>query len=166
MKNLLNSTDIATLFLDKELNIRRFTDQTTKLFKLRPIDIGRPFTDMVTDLQYPEITEHAREVLRTLIYKETDISTMDQRWFTVRIMPYRTFDDHIDGLVITFIDITKAKKLENELAIVNKNERGKQASDLIVADKEVVFQHEEKEKLQVELNKAIELLKKHNLYKP
>jgi two-component system CheB/CheR fusion protein len=115
MKNLLNSTDIATLFLDKELNIRRFTDQTTHLFKLRQTDIGRPFTDMVTDLQYPEITEHAREVLRTLIYKETDISTMDQRWFTVRIMPYRTFDDHIDGLVITFINITKAKKLEAEL---------------------------------------------------
>jgi two-component system CheB/CheR fusion protein len=115
MKNLLNSTDIATLFLDKELNIRRFTDQTTQLFKMRQTDIGRPFTDMVTDLQYPEITEHAREVLRTLIFKETDISTMDQRWFTVCIMPYRTFDDHIDGLVITFINITKAKKLEAEL---------------------------------------------------
>ena len=115
MKNLLNSTDIATLFLDKELNIRRYTDTITKLFKLRPTDIGRPFTDMVTDLQYPEITNHAQEVLRTLVFKESDISTNDQRWFTVRIMPYRTYDDHIDGLVITFIDITKAKKLEEEL---------------------------------------------------
>ncbi|KAF0197778.1 MAG: Uncharacterized protein FD166_1678 [Bacteroidetes bacterium] len=115
MKNLLNSTDIATLFLDKELNIRRFTDQITKLFKLRQTDIGRPFTDMVTDLQYPDIKAHANEVLRTLIFKETSISTNDQRWFTVRIMPYRTFDDHIDGLVITFIDITEAKKLEAEL---------------------------------------------------
>jgi len=166
MKNLLNSTDIATLFLDKELNIRRFTDQLTKLFKLRQIDIGRPFTDMVNDLQYPEITDHALEVLRTLVFKETDISTRDQRWFTVRIMPYRTFDDHIDGLVITFIDITKAKKAEAELANTNKDERGKRASDLIVADKEVVFQHEEKEKLEAELKKAIELLKKHNLYQP
>lgn len=115
MKNLLNSTDIATLFLDKELNIRRFTDQTTHLFKLRQTDIGRPFTDMVTDLQYPEITVDANEVLRTLVYKETDITTHDQRWFTVRIMPYRTFEDHIDGLVITFIEITKAKNLENQL---------------------------------------------------
>jgi two-component system CheB/CheR fusion protein len=115
MKNLLNSTDIATLFLDKELNIRRFTDQLTKLFKLRPTDIGRPVTDMVTDLQYPEMTNHAIDVLRTLIFKETSISTHDQRWFTVRIMPYRTFDDHIDGLVITFIDISEAKKLEAEL---------------------------------------------------
>ena len=163
MKNLLNSTDIATLFLDKELNIRRFTDQLTKLFKVRQIDIGRPFTDMVTELQYPEITVDANEVLRTLVFKEIDITTHDQRWFAVRIMPYRTFDDHIDGLVITFIDITKAKKLEAELAIVNKDERSKRASDLIVADKEVIFQHEEKTKLEAELHKAIDLLKKHNL---
>jgi len=116
MKNLLNSTDIATLFLDKELNIRRFTDQLTKLFKLRATDIGRPFTDMVSNLEYPEMTDHAKEVLRTLVFKETSISTNDQKWFTVRIMPYRTFDDHIDGLVITFIEITEAKKLEEELS--------------------------------------------------
>jgi two-component system CheB/CheR fusion protein len=115
MKNLLNSTDIATLFLDKELNIRRFTDETTKLFKLRQTDIGRPFTDMVSELKYPEITQHAIEVLRILVFKETEIETNDHRWFIVRIMPYRTYDDRIDGLVITFIDITKAKKLEVEL---------------------------------------------------
>jgi len=163
---LLNSTDIATLFLDKELNIRRFTDQLTKIFKLRSIDIGRPFTDMVTDLQYPEITNDAQQVLRTLVFKETDISTHDQRWFTVRIMPYRTFDDHIEGLVLTFIDITKAKKLEAELAIANNNERGKRASDLIIANKEVIFRDEENKKLAAELNNAIEILKKHNLYKP
>jgi len=84
MKNLLNSIDVATLFVDKELNIRRFTDQLTKLIKLRPIDIGRPFTEMVSDLQYPEIANNATEVLRTLIFNETDISTNDGRWFTVR----------------------------------------------------------------------------------
>ena len=115
MKNLLNSTDIATLFLDKKLNIRRFTDQTTKLFKLRQTDIGRPISDIVSELKYPEITKHAFEVLRMLVLKETEIATNDQRWFAVRIMPYRTYDDRIDGLVITFIDITKAKKLETEL---------------------------------------------------
>jgi two-component system CheB/CheR fusion protein len=115
MKNLLNSTDIATLFLDKELNIRRYTDQLTKLFKLRQTDIGRPFTDMVTELVYPEMTQHASEVLQTLVFKETAVSTQDGRWFTVRIMPYRTLDDRIDGLVITLIDITRAKKMEAEL---------------------------------------------------
>jgi two-component system, chemotaxis family, CheB/CheR fusion protein len=115
MKNLLNSTDIATLFLDRNLNIRRFTDQLTKLFKLRTSDIGRPFTDIVSDLQYPEIAENSKEVLQTLKYKEKEIITRDKRWFKVRIMPYRTLDERIDGVVITFIDITIAKKLENEL---------------------------------------------------
>lgn len=166
MKNLLNSTDIATLFLDKDLNIRRFTDQLTKLFKLRQTDIGRPFTDMVTDLQYPDLTDHVKEVLRNLVFKETDIPTRDQRWFKVRIMPYRTSDDHIDGLVITFIDITKAKKMEAELAVIYRVEKKKNVSDLNNADKEVLFLRQEKEKLEAELNKAIEILKINNLYKP
>ncbi len=115
MKNLLNSTDIATLFLDKELNIRRFTEQLTELFKLRHSDIGRPFTDLVSNLDYPELQKDAKEVLQKLVFKETAISTDDKKWFKVRIMPYRTLDDHIDGLVITFIDITEAKNLEAKL---------------------------------------------------
>jgi two-component system CheB/CheR fusion protein len=119
MKNLLNSTEIATLFLDKELNIRRFTDQATKIFKLRKADIGRPFTDQASDLQYPEIDTHARQVLDNLVPIETAITTADGRWFNVRIMPYRTLDDRIDGLVITFNEITIAKKLELEVKITN-----------------------------------------------
>jgi len=113
--NLLNSTDIATLFLDRELNIRRFTDQVTTIIKLRLTDIGRPFTEMVSDLNYPEIADHARDVLKTLIYRESDISADKNKWFKVRIMPYRTLDDRIDGLVVTFIDISVAKNLETEL---------------------------------------------------
>ena len=120
MKNLLNSTEIATLFLDKELNIRRFTDQVTNIFKLRLADIGRPFTDLVTHLKYPEIEVHARQVIKNLIYVETATQSHDGRWFNVRIMPYRTVDDRIDGLVITFIDITFAKKLELELKDVKE----------------------------------------------
>ena len=119
MKNLLNSTEIATLFLDKELNIRRFTDQMTKIFKLRNGDIGRPFTDLVTDLEYPQIGEHAHQVLSTLAFREESVSTHQGKWFTVRIMPYRTINDHIDGLVITFTDITVAKELEIELKNLN-----------------------------------------------
>ena len=115
MKNLLNSTEIATLFLDKELNIRRFTDQVTRIFKLRNADVGRPFTDLVTELNYPDIGQHARQVIKTLIYTETAAVTKDGRWFKVRIMPYRTLEDHIDGLVLTFTDITVEKKLETEL---------------------------------------------------
>ncbi|MEI6434434.1 MAG: chemotaxis protein CheB [Bacteroidota bacterium] len=109
MKNLLNSTEVATLFLDKELNIRRFTEAVTKIIKLRNSDIGRPFTDQVSNLKYPEIESHAHQVLKTLASIETAITSQDGRWFDIRIMPYRTLDDRIDGLVITFTDITFVK---------------------------------------------------------
>ena len=115
MKNLLNSTDIATLFLDTDLNVRRFTPQATKIIKLIPADVGRPITDLASELRYPELAEEAREVLRRLAVAEKPISARDGRWFTVRIMPYRTLDDRIDGVVITFANITVAKNLEAEL---------------------------------------------------
>jgi len=115
MNNLLNSTEIATLFLDKELNIRKFTDKLTNIFKLRNSDVGRPFTDLVNDLLYPELEKHAQQVMKSLTFIETPITTSDKRWFNVRIMPYRTVDDRIDGLVITFTDVTIAKRLEVEL---------------------------------------------------
>jgi len=115
MKNLLNSTDIATLFLDKDLNIRRYTNQATKIFKLIKSDIGRPFTDQVSDLIYPELSSDALEVLRTLIFIQKQIPTRDGRWFFIRIMPYRTLDDRIEGLVITFINISDLKQTEVKL---------------------------------------------------
>ena len=120
MKNLLNSTDVATLFLDKELNIRRFTDPITNIFKVRNTDIGRPFTDLVSDLQYPEIGIDARQVIKNLIYIEKSTVTTDGRWFDIKIMPYRTLDDHIDGLVLTFNDVSKFKKMELELKEANE----------------------------------------------
>jgi two-component system CheB/CheR fusion protein len=120
MKNLLNSTDVATLFLDKELNIRRFTDPITNIFKVRNTDIGRPFTDLVTDLKYPEIGIDARQVIKTLIYVEKSTMTKDGRWFDIKIMPYRTLDDRIDGLVLTFNDVSKFKKMETELKEANE----------------------------------------------
>jgi two-component system, chemotaxis family, CheB/CheR fusion protein len=115
MKNLLNSTDIATLFLDKELNIRRFTIQATKIIKLIKSDIGRPLTDLVTDLVYPGLSADALEVLKTLVFIQKPIPTKDGRWFNIRIMPYRTLDDRIDGLVLTFINISELKKVELKL---------------------------------------------------
>lgn len=115
MRNLLESTDIATLFLDDTLNVRRFTSQITKVIKLIPSDAGRPLTDLSSDLIYPDLPDDAREVLRTLHFKEKAIATHDGRWFTVRVMPYRTLDNRIDGVVITFIDITAAKTVEATL---------------------------------------------------
>jgi len=123
MKNLLNSTEIATLFLDKELNIRRFTVQATNIFKLIKSDVGRPFTDQTSDLSYPELAEDAREVLRTLVFIQKEVPAIDGRWFLVRIMPYRTFDDRIDGLVITFINISEHKKTEQKLLESEKRNR-------------------------------------------
>jgi two-component system CheB/CheR fusion protein len=91
---------------------------------VRPADIGRPFTDLVSELQYDEIGSNAQQVLRTLMPIESAISASNGRWFTVRIMPYRTTDDRIDGLVLTFTDITVAKKLEEELTKANALLRG------------------------------------------
>jgi two-component system CheB/CheR fusion protein len=115
MKNLLNSTDIATLFLDKDMNIRRFTIQAVKIFKLIKSDIGRPFTDLVSDLIYPDLSDDALKVLKTLIYIKKQIPTKDGRWFSVRIMPYRTLDDKVDGVVITFFNISDLKEVEVKL---------------------------------------------------
>ena len=115
MKNLLNSTEIATLFLDDELNVRRYTTRTATLIKLIPSDIGRPITDIVTALQYPALADDARGVLHDLVFSEKQVLAGDGRWFTVRIMPYRTQENRIDGLVITFTDITIAKQFEQRL---------------------------------------------------
>ncbi|MES2149525.1 MAG: chemotaxis protein CheB [Pseudomonadota bacterium] len=115
MKNLLNSTDIATLFLDDQMRIRRFTNRVTSIIKLIPGDAGRPITDLVNMLDYAALADDAHEVLRTLVFRETEASSRDGRWFTVRIMPYRTQDNRIDGVVITFIDISAAKSLEHAL---------------------------------------------------
>jgi two-component system CheB/CheR fusion protein len=127
MKNLLNSTDIATLFLDNDLNVRRFTPQATKIIKLIPGDVGRPVTDLVSDLDYPTLVDDVREVLRTLSSSEKPIAARANRWFSVRIMPYRTMDDRIEGVVITFGDITVAKKLEVKLR-ATQGDRTKQPS--------------------------------------
>jgi two-component system CheB/CheR fusion protein len=115
MKNLLNSTEIVTIFLDNELRVRRYTTGADRLFKLIPGDVGRPLSDIVNELIYPGMTKEAQEVLRTLAFSEKQITATDGRWFSVRIMPYRTMDDVISGLVITFVNITAAKSLEAEL---------------------------------------------------
>jgi Skp family chaperone for outer membrane proteins len=102
MRNLLDSTEIAILFLDEALNVRRFTPQVTTLFKLIPGDVGRPLGDLTSELNYPELYDDSREVLRTLVFKEKTAKSRDGRGLRVRIMPYRTADNRIDGVVITF----------------------------------------------------------------
>jgi two-component system, chemotaxis family, CheB/CheR fusion protein len=115
MQNLLNSTDIATLFLDNALNVRRFTEHMKRIVHLRDGDIGRPLSDLASTLIYPQLHEDAKETLRTLVFCEKQIPTTDGHWLSVRIMPYRTLANVIQGAVITFIDITAAKNLEGRL---------------------------------------------------
>ncbi|WP_415229040.1 chemotaxis protein CheB [Psychromonas sp.] len=115
MENLLNSTEIATIFLDNGLHVRRFTNHATHLFKLIEGDVGRPLFDIVTDLDYKDLQKDAQEVLKTLVFVEKEITANNQRWFKVRIMPYRTQENVIDGVVITFTNISAAKLLESEL---------------------------------------------------
>ncbi len=115
MRNFLNSTEVVTIFLDSRLNVRRFATGTSKVFKLIPGDVGRPLSDIVNDLRYPELIADAENVLRTLIFEEKQVKTAAGRWFAVRIMPYRTFGDIIDGIVLTLTDNTAAKTLEEEL---------------------------------------------------
>jgi two-component system CheB/CheR fusion protein len=115
MKNLLASTELATLFLDPALRVRLFTTGANRVFKLIPGDVGRPITDITSDLAYPELADDAREVLRTLTLHEQPAAARDGRWFLVRIMPYHTLENMIDGVVITFVDITASKTLEEKL---------------------------------------------------
>jgi two-component system CheB/CheR fusion protein len=117
MKNLLNSTDIATVFLDNMLHVRRFTSQATRIFKFIPSDIGRPLADIVNNLDYLDLQKDTQEVLRTLAFSEKQITSNDGHWYGVRIMPYRTLENVIDGVVITLIDISEAKRLEAELRL-------------------------------------------------
>jgi two-component system CheB/CheR fusion protein len=115
MKNLLDSTNIATLFLDKNLCVRRFTSEMGNLTNLIPSDVGRPITDIASTLLYPGLAYDARQVMQTLEKVEREISTPDGDWYAARTLPYRTLDEKIDGVVIAFIDITASKKLEAEL---------------------------------------------------
>jgi PAS domain-containing protein len=115
MKNLLNSTEIAAVFLDNGLCVRRFTKYATQLFKLIPGDVRRPLSDIATELDYTALQDDARTVVDTLIFVEREITAKNEHWFKVRIVPYRTQEKVIDGVAITFTDISEAKLLESEL---------------------------------------------------
>ena len=115
LQNTLNSVEIAILFLDQQLNVRRYTDRAAGIINLRESDLGRPLSDLTSSLQYPTLHEDAQDTLRTLKFCEKQIPTTDQRWFSVRIMPYRRLDNVIDGVVITLVDISATKQLEAAL---------------------------------------------------
>jgi chemotaxis protein methyltransferase CheR/two-component system CheB/CheR fusion protein len=110
MKNMLDSTGLACIFLDSQLRVRSFTPFATHIFKLRTSDTGRPLLDIMSDLDYSRFPEEMQHVLDTLQCRERKAATRDRRWFNIRIMPYRTANDVIDGLVITLTDITGTRQ--------------------------------------------------------
>ena len=112
LQNLLNSTQIATVFLDLEMHIKNFTPAAGSMFRLIPGDIGRPITDLAVQFAGASLGEEVREVLRTLETRERQITTLPGRHYQMRILPYRTVNDAIDGVVITFLDVTPIRDAE------------------------------------------------------
>ncbi|WP_186776542.1 chemotaxis protein CheB [Rubripirellula reticaptiva] len=112
MQNLLNSTDIATVFLNDDLQISRYTVQAPQIISLRPTDVGRPLSDLNSNLKDVDLIGDCKAVLDTLVPKKLRVETVDGTWYLMRIMPYRTTDNVIDGLVLTFVNIQELKAAE------------------------------------------------------
>jgi two-component system, chemotaxis family, CheB/CheR fusion protein len=115
LQNLMAATDFGTLFLDSGLRIKRFTRQVTELFRITPSDEGRPLTDFAHQLEYNELLQDAEAVIAQLTPVRREVRSRDGRWYDVRLRPYRTVDDKIDGVVITFVDVTERLQVERAL---------------------------------------------------
>jgi two-component system CheB/CheR fusion protein len=120
MKNLLDSTETATVFLDNELNILRFTPQVKKLFNIIPGDVGRSITHVVSNFDYTAIEHDIRGVIESLKGIQLEIRTRMDEWYNLRIMPYRTLDNFINGAVLTFNKITPVKAMESKLTMLQQ----------------------------------------------
>lgn len=120
LQNLMTSTDVGTLFLDAGLRIKRFTDRMTDLFSITAADEGRPITDFAHQLEYEGLTREAREVLSELTPLRREVRSRSDRWYDMRVRPYRTLDDKIDGVVITFVDVTDRRAGEQQLKQVKQ----------------------------------------------
>jgi two-component system, chemotaxis family, CheB/CheR fusion protein len=115
LQNLINSTDIGTIFLDRSLRVVLFTPAARKIFNLIAADFGRPLTDITGQLEYDNLLHDAETVLDKLTTFEQEVRTIENGFYLMRISPYRTSEDRINGVVITFVDITARKKAEQEL---------------------------------------------------
>lgn len=115
LQNLIAATDFGTLFLDTSLRIKRFTDRVTELFSVTQTDEGRPITDFAHQLQYDDLVKDARTVLVDLAPIRREVRSRGGRWYDMRVRPYRTMDDKIDGVVITFVDVSERHAVEETL---------------------------------------------------
>ncbi len=119
LENLMGATEIAMLFLDRELRIRHYTPGMQKLFNIMPGDRGRPIRHLTHTLQYSQFMEDAEQVLRTLVPVEREVRGKDGEWFLLRMRPFRTMNDRIDGVIFTSVDITRLKQAEADLVELN-----------------------------------------------
>lgn len=115
LRNLVAATDVGTLFLDPKLRIRMFTPRVSEIFNISEVDTGRSITDFTHRMMHETLAEDAREVLSQLATVEHEVRTRDGRWLMVRLRPYRTLDDRIDGVVVTFVDITERRRADRRL---------------------------------------------------
>jgi two-component system CheB/CheR fusion protein len=115
VQNLMVATDVGILFLDSQLRINRFTPRITELFNIAEGDEGRSITDFTHRLDYDELAADARKVLRDLTSSERELRSQDGAWFLTRLRPYRTVEDKIDGVVVTFVDIGERRRAEEAL---------------------------------------------------
>ena len=121
LQNILYSTDVATLFLDMQLNIRFFTPATRSLFNVIPGDVGRPLADLNSLSADRALADDARSVLVNLTPIEREIETQSDTWFTRRILPYRSHDNKVEGVVITFTDISERKATRKALELAKQD---------------------------------------------
>lgn len=124
LQNLLTSTDIATLFLDRDLRILRFTPRLSDIFNVRVTDRGRPISDLTHRLGYQNLREDALLVLDRLAPLEREIADDQNHWYLTRILPYRSVEDRIEGVVVTFTDISQRKWAEDAMRESEGNLRG------------------------------------------
>jgi two-component system CheB/CheR fusion protein len=115
MKNLLDNTNIGTVFLDVNMIIRRFTRDASKVYRLVASDVGRPLVDIKSSLAEGDLIVEAQTVLETLIPFEHEVRITSGAWYLVRIQPYRTLDNVIEGVVLTFTDISKRYEAETAM---------------------------------------------------
>ncbi|PWT88072.1 MAG: chemotaxis protein [Proteobacteria bacterium] len=137
LQNLMTATDFGTLFLDSGLRIKRFTQQVTDLFSVTLSDEGRPISDFAHRLEYDGLVADARKVLANLTPIRHEIRSRDGRWYDVRLRPYRTVDDKIDGVVLTFVDMTDRRKTEEALRLSER--RLRQKIELVELSRDPIF---------------------------
>lgn len=115
LQNLMTSTEITTLFLDRDLRVKRYTPSAEQLFNIVPADRGRSIEHLTHQLEYPTLSDDAREVLRSLAPTRRDVRSADGLWYQAQVRPYRTIDDSIEGVVLTFVDVTQLREVSEAL---------------------------------------------------